>query len=71
MSPADQDSIRRGPNEPITPEENEQVVLGKSNITDAGHFAQAHNIFHMLHLPLYLKPQVQMILTRHSRSLNS
>ena len=50
MSPADPDGIRRGPNgKPITPEDDEQVVVGMSNITDASHFAQAQNIFH-LHL---------------------
>ena len=41
MSPADLDGIRRGPNgKPITPEDDEQVVIGMSNITEASHFAQ-------------------------------
>ena len=50
MSPADPDGIRRGPNgKVITAEEDDQVVVGMSNITDASHFAQAQNIFY-LHL---------------------
>jgi hypothetical protein len=62
MSPADQDDIRRGPNgKPIAPEEDEQVVLGMSNITDASHFARAQNIFH-LHLTSVFETRIEFII---------
>ena len=75
MSPADPDGIRRGPNgKAITAEEDEQVVLGMSNITDASHFAQAQNIFYLyltsvFEMPIANEPDSPSDMLKASRFL--
>ncbi len=65
ISPADSDGIRRGLNgKPVTLEEDEQVTVGISNITDADLSAQAQSIFPS---NLYLTYELPLDLFKASR----